>query len=451
VTSPVPFPLGNTAADFADIIIDSAVAYQGSTPISVARGGLKFEPNEVWENYTFPGKTMPVVGLDEVVSSRPTISGTMMMTGEAQFTVYRSGGSWGDAAEVVGIITTGARAFTPGAFRSPLAEGSYLQDLFVVWKRQRGDFIAVQFPFALCTHYGISSADGDEGQIAVEFEARQANDGTPATSPPYTVIVIPPTFEVPDPGDTPPDVPPEGGALGNGIFDVNADTLALTLSDNDPVPTWGDDIGSNDAGLAVGQTAPTFKANGLGSGKPSVRFTSGGTTGLAYNVPASSTQTRYIVAKLTTGAGTDPKSFNAATVFSGHGASNIKDIGLGLLASGKLVYSIGENALVTTFRSTTTPSAETGALHLFVLTYDAVTQRGKIFVDDMVTEVATDVYPIDAGLFDDWPTEYMGLGGSSITTSIGMDLGRMYVYDAAHNATQRAQVKAVLQARWGTP
>jgi hypothetical protein len=80
-----------------------------------------------------------------------------------------------------------------------------------------------------------------------------------------------------------------------------------------------------------------------------------------------------------------------------------------------------------------------------------VTQRGKIFVDDMVTEVATDVYPIDAGLFDDWPTEYMGLGGSSITTSIGMDLGRMYVYDAAHNATQRAQVKAVLQARWGTP
>ncbi len=437
--------MGNPAADFDDIIVDSAVAYQRGDPISCTRGALSFDPNEVWESYDFPGKTMPVVGLDELVSSRPVVKGTMMMTGEAQFTVYSPGGAWGDAATTGGIITTGARGFTPSPFRTPLALGSYIQDFICVWKRQRGDYIAVEFAYALCTKYSIDAKDNDEGLIAVEFEARQPNDGSPTTSPPYTVITIP-TLEIPDPTD-----PPDPGDMpAGGIFDLNADTLALTLSDNDPVTTWTDDIGGNDGAGATGDE-PVFKANGLGSGLPSVRFTSGSDMSLSYNVPAASTQTRYIVAKLTTGSGSGGRSFDNAVVFSGHGLSNIKDIGLGLRSDGKLAYSIGENAVTSTYRSTVTPSSVTGAIHLIVLTYDAVTQRGKIFVDDMVNEAATDIYPLDAGLFDDYPTEFMGLGGSAVSTSIGMDMGRMYIYNALHNATQRAAVKAVLDARWGLP
>jgi hypothetical protein len=186
--------VGLSSAEFADIITDSATLWQRGNPTSVTRGSLSFEPNEVWENFDFPGKTMPVVGLDECVSMRPVIKGSMMMTGEDQFNMYRPGGSWANGDSAGGIVAAGIRTFTPGAFRSVLSEGAYLQNLIVIWKRQRLDYVAVEFLFALCTHFGISAQDGDEGLIPVEFEARQPNEGTPLTSIPYLIHILPSTF-----------------------------------------------------------------------------------------------------------------------------------------------------------------------------------------------------------------------------------------------------------------
>jgi hypothetical protein len=181
-------------ADFGDIIIDSAVAWQSGDPTSITRGSLSFEPNEEWEHYDFPGKRMNRLLLTECVRSRPVVKGSMMMTGESQFLIYRPGGSWSNSASAGGIITTGIRQFTPGAMRAALSEGDYLQNFIVIWKRQRGDFIAVEFPLALCTHYGITANDGDEGLIPVEFEARQENAGTPKTSVPYLIHTLPSSF-----------------------------------------------------------------------------------------------------------------------------------------------------------------------------------------------------------------------------------------------------------------
>src|SRR5690349_18716006 len=150
-------PYTQIDADFADVIIDSAVAWQSGAPTSITRGSLSFAPNEEWEHYDFPGKTAPVVGLGEVVRARPVVKGSMMMSGEAQFLIYRPGGTWADTATAGGIITTGAREFTPGAYRTALSEGDYLANFIVLWKRQRGDYLAVEFPLALCTKYGIAS------------------------------------------------------------------------------------------------------------------------------------------------------------------------------------------------------------------------------------------------------------------------------------------------------
>jgi len=181
--------------DFGDIIIDSAVAWQQGNPTSITRGSLSFAPNEEWEHYDFPGKTMPVVALGEVVRSRPVVSGSMMMAGESQFLIYRPGGTWANGTTAGGIITTGVRTYTPGAFRAPLSAGAYLENFIVLWKRQRGDFVAVEFPLALCTKYSIGAKDNDEGLIPVEFQARQENAGTPLASVPYLIHTLPADFE----------------------------------------------------------------------------------------------------------------------------------------------------------------------------------------------------------------------------------------------------------------
>lgn len=191
--------ISTPAAELLDIIIDSAVAWQLGNPMSITRGSLTFEPNEEWENYPFPGKTMAVVGLDECVRSRPVIKGSMMLTGEDQFSMYRPGGSWADGASAGGVSAGDVydiRTFTPGAFRSALGVGAYLENFIVIWKRLRGDYVAVEFPVALCTHFGIGSQDGDEGLVPVEFEARQENAGTPNASVPYLVHILPSTFEI---------------------------------------------------------------------------------------------------------------------------------------------------------------------------------------------------------------------------------------------------------------
>jgi hypothetical protein len=200
----------------------------------------------------------------------------------------------------------------------------------------------------------------------------------------------------------------------------------------------------------VRRDASNYKANGAGSGLPSVRFTAGSSQSLSYDVPAPLSQTRYLVMIPTTGYGSGGRAFDNGVIFSGHGASNIDDIGLGLRADGKVAFSIGENAVATTFRSAVTAASYLGAIHLICVVRDHVAGTGDLYIDDMTTPVASCLAG-DRRSVHDFPTEFLGYGGSAIGNSIGADYCRNTCWDAAHGATQRAAIKAILQARWGTP
>jgi hypothetical protein len=178
--------------DFADIIIDSAVLIVDGVQLTVSRGGWSFDPGETWEDHDFPGRTMNTKLCRELVSLKPTIKGSAMMTGEAQLAAYRPDGTWTDSGEDV-------RLFTPKALRTDLTALDYLQNVFCVWKRQRGDFIAVEFLYAIAGSWSIGSVDGDEGLIPLVIEAAQSPlSGTTKTRIPYRLHTLPADTEIAD-------------------------------------------------------------------------------------------------------------------------------------------------------------------------------------------------------------------------------------------------------------
>jgi hypothetical protein len=178
--------------DFGDIIIDSAVLIVDGVQLTASRGGWKFDPGEEWEDFQFPGRVMNTKACRELVKLKPTISGSAMMAGEAQLAVYRPDGEWTDSGEDV-------RLYTPKAVRTSLTALDYLQNVFIVWKRQRGDYLAVEFPYAINTSWGIGATDGDEGLIPLTIEAAQnPASGTTKTRLSYRLHTLPADTEVAD-------------------------------------------------------------------------------------------------------------------------------------------------------------------------------------------------------------------------------------------------------------
>jgi hypothetical protein len=180
--------------DFGDVIIDSAVLIVNGVHLTISRGGWSFDPGETWDDFTFPGRRMNTQGCRELVSLKPTIKGSAMMTGEAQLAVYRPDGTWSDSETIEDV-----RLFTPNTLRADLTLADYLTDVFCVWKRQRGDYIAVEFPYAISTSWSIGSQDADEGLIPIVLEAAQnPASGTTKTRIPYRVHTLPADTEIAD-------------------------------------------------------------------------------------------------------------------------------------------------------------------------------------------------------------------------------------------------------------
>ena len=180
--------------DFSDIILDSAVLVVGGVHLTATRGGLSFDPGEEWDDFVYPGRTMNTKACRELVRLAPTIKGTAMMTGEAQMSAFRPSGQWSDSEE-----TENVRLFTPAAIRGDLTPADYLADVFCIWKRQRGDYFAVEFPFAISTSWSIGSADGDEGLLQIVIAAAQSPlAGTTKTRVPYRLHTLPSTTQLAD-------------------------------------------------------------------------------------------------------------------------------------------------------------------------------------------------------------------------------------------------------------
>lgn len=180
--------------DLGDIIIDSAVLIVDGVQLTASRGGWTFDPGEEWEDHPFPGRTMNTRGCRELVGLKPTIKGTALMTGEAQVSAARPDGTWTDSATLDNV-----RLFTPNALRTELTVDDYLANVFLIWKRQRGDYLAVEFPFAINTAWGMSSQDNDEGLVPLALEAAQSPlSGTTKTRVPYRIHTLPAATEIAD-------------------------------------------------------------------------------------------------------------------------------------------------------------------------------------------------------------------------------------------------------------
>lgn len=186
------FTAVTASAEFADIIIDSAVLIVNGMQLTISRGGWSFDPGEEWEDFSFPGRTMNVKGCRELVRLKPVIKGSAMMAGEVQISAYRPDGTWTDGS------LAGSRVFTPNALRSYL--GEYLSNVFIVWKRLRGDYIAVEFPSAACSSYSLGAQDNDEGLFPLTIEAVQdlSLGGTTKTTVPYRIHTLPGDTQVED-------------------------------------------------------------------------------------------------------------------------------------------------------------------------------------------------------------------------------------------------------------
>lgn len=182
----------SVGGEFADIIIDSAVLIVNGMQLTISRGGWSFDPGEEWEDFPFPGRTMNTRGARELVRLKPIIRGNAMMAGEIQISAYRPDGLWSDHATIAG-----ARTFTPNALRAYLTD--YLEHVFLVWKRLRGDYLAVEFPVATCGGYSLGAVDADEGLFPLIIEAVQdLATGTTKTAIPYRIHTLPATTEVSD-------------------------------------------------------------------------------------------------------------------------------------------------------------------------------------------------------------------------------------------------------------
>lgn len=166
------------------IFYDAAVLYVSGNPVSITRDGFTFDPQEVRESYDYPGKANEIEGLEEIVSVRPVLRGSFMLSGEYQFTVYRPGGSWGNHVSI-----EGARTYTLPELRQALTTGLSLTSVLAVWRR-RNDYVVVEFPKAICRSYSLSSRDKDEGTIPVEIAALVPS-GSSSKTVPYKLHTFP--------------------------------------------------------------------------------------------------------------------------------------------------------------------------------------------------------------------------------------------------------------------
>lgn len=162
-------PISGYAATMPhDILEGSGVLYVGSTPLSASRGGLSFDPAKEVRNVEFDGKRSAIKLLDRTIRVVPVISGTMIQAGQAQLTSYEAGATstFASATAVTGVIT-------PKKAGLLYAAGDYITNLGLVFERlNNAGFIRLRFPTSLCRKYALKGTDGEEGEVAVEFEAR---------------------------------------------------------------------------------------------------------------------------------------------------------------------------------------------------------------------------------------------------------------------------------------
>jgi hypothetical protein len=176
-----------------DLLVDTGIlkvgAKGGATAIlGVSRGGLQFDPGNTLREVEYDGRRAPVELLDRKSFMRPRITGTMLLAAQEDFAYYEAGSTTATAG------TPAVHTVTPRAADSLMATGDY-KKVELVFNRSGGGTVTITFPSALFVKYGpITGTDQNEGEVAVEIEARQIrSDGSSTDGETlYTIAVADP-------------------------------------------------------------------------------------------------------------------------------------------------------------------------------------------------------------------------------------------------------------------
>lgn len=138
-----------------------------STKIGVTQGAPDFDPGVEIGDIQFDGMRCKLKGLSRKTGFKPIVKGTIIELGptaSGKQTLLLEPGS--SEATVGGVTTT-----TPKAAGSLFAAGDYITDLRWIFDRGNGLYVAVYFPFALCTAWSVKGQDKAEPQVSFTFEA----------------------------------------------------------------------------------------------------------------------------------------------------------------------------------------------------------------------------------------------------------------------------------------
>lgn len=175
-----------------DMILDTGILQADiTTPgtletIGVSRGGLNFDPGSENHEVEYDGRRAPVMGLDRKVFMRPKITGTMLLAGPKDLRLYEFGGT--GSGNVVTVKP--ANVF--------LIAGDYHKFALIFSRSGYGatspGTVTITFPVGLVMSYSIAGKDKDEGELAVEIEARQNRDdaGSSDGETLYTIVITDP-------------------------------------------------------------------------------------------------------------------------------------------------------------------------------------------------------------------------------------------------------------------
>lgn len=205
-------PSGYTLTVPNDVLQGPGVLSVGGILVGVSRGGLSWGNDKEWRNAQFDGQSSPVMGLDRVVSLATRFAGTFLTLSTADLARYETAEAVGTNNIIPAAVAPGVAAafrYAPGDSLATatvvrastatylssgllLAEGRYVSDVRVTFKRGAGLYVVV-FPRALCTKWSWKGVEKGEGELAAEFEARidlLSVTSTPDTDlAPYTVEI----------------------------------------------------------------------------------------------------------------------------------------------------------------------------------------------------------------------------------------------------------------------
>jgi len=435
----LPFQPTADVAEFADIIIDSAVLMVDGTELTLSRGGWTFDPGEEWEDYAFPGKTMATVGARSLVRLKPVIKGTAMLSGEDQISAFRPDGTWANHASIAG-----GRTFTPNALRAYLTESDYLENVVCLWKRIRGDFIAVEFPFAVCGSWGIGSTDNDEGLFQIVIEAVQDNDatGTTRTRLPYRVRTVPTSDDASEP-----EPPPPPDTLK---FEFRAELVTGVSSGSRFTPWDNNVIGGDDADARYTSNppdaatyGPKYVATGLPNGSPAVDFDTIGRHFEFNHHLTTGDITEYVAAQFIQGNGygalNNAEWWLNGSVLDGKQAALGGKHGITLRIDGKITCGWGATSAVTA------GSYIDSDAHVICFQRNATTGAFALY-DETNAVIAS-----GAGVAGAVIGDYLMLGMAYVTLeNVGcrVKYGAVIGYEDLHDASERLAILSALKAQY---